>query len=98
MLLNQWDRYRDQGLLILRIGLGLMFIYHGWPKIHAGPHLWHILGMATELVEHHPTGASVPKEPTDWIGRAIQYTHHRQRCDSDPRCDLWPWSNRYLFD
>jgi putative oxidoreductase len=47
MLLNQWDRFRDQGLLILRVGLGIMFIYHGWPKIIGGPHFWHMLGMST---------------------------------------------------
>lgn len=40
------ERFSDSGLLILRLGLGIMFIYHGWPKIAAGPHVWNILGMA----------------------------------------------------
>lgn len=40
------DKYRDTGLLILRVGLGAMFIFHGWPKIIAGPEMWGKLGMA----------------------------------------------------
>ena len=44
-----WDflgRYRDGGLLFLRIGLGLMFILHGWGKLMGGPLLWQKLGAA----------------------------------------------------
>ncbi len=53
MLMNEWDRFRDQGLLILRLGLGVMFMWHGWPKIAGGPHFWHMLGMATGHVGIH---------------------------------------------
>jgi putative oxidoreductase len=45
--LSSLDRYRDQGLLILRIGLGVMFILHGWPKLAGGPELWKMVGGAT---------------------------------------------------
>jgi putative oxidoreductase len=48
-----WDKYRDQGLLILRIGLGIMFIYHGAPKLLAGPHMWYKLGMAMGFLGIH---------------------------------------------
>jgi putative oxidoreductase len=34
------------GLLILRIGIGIMFILHGWPKITGGPERWEKLGGA----------------------------------------------------
>ena len=35
------DRYRDLGLLILRIGFGLAFFwYHGYPKLAGGPEAW----------------------------------------------------------
>lgn len=44
------DKYRDLGLLILRVGIGLMFIGHGMPKIMAGPHLWTKLGMAMTYI------------------------------------------------
>ena len=46
MFLKGMDRFRDLGLLVLRIGLGIMFIWHGYPKIVGGPHFWHQLGMA----------------------------------------------------
>ena len=53
MNLNIWDKYRDQGLLILRIGLGIMFIYHGAPKMFAGPQLWYKVGMAVGFLGVH---------------------------------------------
>ncbi|MFH2138767.1 MAG: DoxX family protein [Candidatus Omnitrophota bacterium] len=46
MKANVGDKYRDAGLLILRVGLGIMFIIHGWPKILAGPEQWAGLGKA----------------------------------------------------
>lgn len=36
----------DIGLLIIRIGLGIMFIIHGFPKISGGPAMWERLGQA----------------------------------------------------
>ncbi len=46
MVLDFLGKYRDAGLLILRIGVGLMFIYYGAPKLFAGPKMWEGLGMA----------------------------------------------------
>ena len=41
------DRYRDIGLLILRIGFGLAFFwYHGYPKLAGGPAGWERTGDA----------------------------------------------------
>ena|SRR5688572_6770125 len=41
------DRYRDAGLLILRIGFGLSFFwYHGLPKLMGGPEGWDRTGRA----------------------------------------------------
>jgi putative oxidoreductase len=41
------ERYRDIGLLILRIGFGLSFFwYHGYPKLAAGPEGWERTGDA----------------------------------------------------
>ncbi|MDD5155122.1 MAG: DoxX family protein, partial [Candidatus Omnitrophica bacterium] len=37
--------YLDIGLLILRIGIGSMFIYHGAPKIFGGPQMWTNVGL-----------------------------------------------------
>ncbi len=36
----------DLGLLILRLGVGVMLIYHGFPKIMGGPQVWDGLGKA----------------------------------------------------
>ncbi len=44
MVLRSLDKYRDIGLLILRVGIGIMFIGHGLPKLIAGPEKWLILG------------------------------------------------------
>jgi putative oxidoreductase len=46
---NFFDRYRDLGLLILRVGVGAAFIAHGWPKLMAGPETWAGLGGAMGL-------------------------------------------------
>lgn len=44
MLLSRVTNFRNFGLLILRVGIGIMFIYHGWPKISGGPAKWEMLG------------------------------------------------------
>lgn len=36
----------DVGLLVIRLGLGVMFIMHGWPKMMGGPEKWAGLGGA----------------------------------------------------
>jgi len=40
--------YVHTGLLIIRIGLGVMFIYHGLPKLMGGEKTWAHLGTATK--------------------------------------------------
>lgn len=45
------DKYRDLGLLILRIGFGLSFVwYHGLPKLMGGPDNWARTGSAMENI------------------------------------------------
>ncbi len=44
MILTNLTKYRDQGLLILRIGIGIMFILHGYSKVFDGPERWEKLG------------------------------------------------------
>ena len=43
-------KYRNTGLLILRIGLGVMFIIHGFPKLAGGPSGWAGLGGSMKVV------------------------------------------------
>ena len=44
MIFRLLDKYRDAGLLILRLGIGIMFVLHGLPKLKAGPETWTMLG------------------------------------------------------
>ncbi|HET6373612.1 MAG TPA: DoxX family protein [Candidatus Polarisedimenticolia bacterium] len=46
MILSSLGKYRDAGLLLMRIVLGAMFIMHGWPKVMGGPEKWAGLGGA----------------------------------------------------
>ena len=46
MLLKFLGKYRDAGLLVLRLGLGLAFIVHGLPKLTGGPKVWSGIGTA----------------------------------------------------
>lgn len=47
---NNLSNYRDFGILIIRVGLGIMFIYHGYPKLMGGINKWEALGSATKYV------------------------------------------------
>ncbi|MDA3868262.1 MAG: DoxX family protein [Salinivirgaceae bacterium] len=38
--------YVNMGLLVLRIGIGVMFIFHGFPKLAGGPDHWAQIGGA----------------------------------------------------
>lgn len=45
MILNVSDKSRDYGLLLLRVGIGVMFVtVHGFPKISGGIETWVGLG------------------------------------------------------
>lgn len=35
---------KEGGLLVMRLGLGLMMMTHGWPKLIGGPDKWERLG------------------------------------------------------
>lgn len=52
-------KYRNLGVLIIRIGLGIMFIYHGVPKLAGGPEHWEKLGGAMKVI-------GVSFAPTFW--------------------------------
>ncbi|GAB3825517.1 DoxX family protein [Hymenobacter jeollabukensis] len=43
-LLENRYRYADLGLLLLRLGLGVMMVVHGYPKLMGGPEKWTALG------------------------------------------------------
>lgn len=49
--MRQGDRWVDAGLLVLRLGFGLGFLYfHGWGKLTGGPEQWAQVGGAVEHI------------------------------------------------
>src|ERR1043166_1649586 len=53
MVLTFLSKYREGGLLFLRIGLGVMFIIHGAPKMIHGPSGWAQLGKSISYMGIH---------------------------------------------
>lgn len=49
-LLDSLGKYRNTGLLITRIGLGTMFIFHGYPKLLGGPEKWELIGSSMKHI------------------------------------------------
>jgi len=52
-LLSNLGNYKNFGLLIIRVGLGIMFIYHGYPKLMGGPKHWAELGESMKYIGIH---------------------------------------------
>jgi putative oxidoreductase len=52
-ILSKLGNYRNFGLLIIRVGLGIMFIYHGYPKLIGGEEKWTKIGSAAGYVGLH---------------------------------------------
>ncbi|WP_379086386.1 DoxX family protein [Pedobacter sp. UC225_65] len=49
-ILDSLGKYRNTGLLIMRIGLGAMFMVHGFPKISGGVEGWTGLGGSMKVI------------------------------------------------
>ncbi|WP_231458501.1 MULTISPECIES: DoxX family protein [unclassified Pedobacter] len=49
-ILDNLGKYRNTGLLLLRIGIGIMFIVHGFPKLAGGPQGWESLGGSMKVI------------------------------------------------
>ena len=49
-ILDNLGKYRNTGLLLIRIGLGVMFIIHGFPKLAGGPNGWIDLGGSMKVI------------------------------------------------
>lgn len=49
-LLDSLGKYRNTGLLILRVGLGTMMIIHGFPKLAGGADKWTAIGGDMKIV------------------------------------------------
>lgn len=49
MNFSNLDKHRDKGLLLLRIGIGIMFMFHGYPKLAGGPEVWSKIGSVLSM-------------------------------------------------
>ncbi|MBC6110255.1 DoxX family protein [Pedobacter sp. CCM 8938] len=49
-ILDNLGKYRNTGLLLLRIGIGILFIIHGFPKLAGGPSGWTGLGGSMKVI------------------------------------------------
>lgn len=49
-IFDSLGKYRNTGLLIIRLGLGAMMMYHGLPKIMGGPDKWTALGGSMKVI------------------------------------------------
>jgi putative oxidoreductase len=52
-LFGNLGNYKNFGLLIIRVGLGIMFIYHGFPLLGGGVKRWEELGSAIKYAGIH---------------------------------------------
>lgn len=43
-IFSNLGKYKDSGLLFLRIGIGTLFMFYGYPKLLGGPTMWSGVG------------------------------------------------------
>lgn len=56
-ILSKLGKLRNTGLLLIRIGVGVSFIFlHGFPKLTGGPDTWQAVGQSMNHlgIEHYP--------------------------------------------
>jgi putative oxidoreductase len=52
-MFSKLGNYKNMGLLIIRVGLGMVFIWYGFPKLTGGIKVWEQLGGATKHTGIH---------------------------------------------
>jgi putative oxidoreductase len=43
-ILSNLSKYKDFGLLLMRAGMGVLFMFYGYPKLLGGPAMWTQIG------------------------------------------------------
>ena len=63
-------KYRNTGILIIRIGLGVMMMLHGFPKLSGGVEMWTQLGGSMKIIgiDFFPVGWGFIAAATESIG------------------------------
>lgn len=69
-LFSNLGKYKNTGLLIIRTGLGIMFMYHGYPKLLGGPENWEAVGGAMKYtpLNFWPVGWGLLASVTETFG------------------------------
>ncbi len=73
-MLRNPEQRRDLGLLIVRIGLGLTFLFiHGGPKLLGGPERWARVGRAMQVfgIEFAPTFWGLVAALSEFVGGGL---------------------------
>lgn len=67
------SRYSDIGLLVVRVGLGAMMIFHGWGKLAGGEEVWAQVGgaMGNFGITFYPVFWGLAAALTEVIGGAL---------------------------
>jgi putative oxidoreductase len=52
-MMKSLSNYSDLALLVGRVGLGIMYIFHGWPKLAGGQVVWTRIGHAMGTIGIH---------------------------------------------
>ncbi|NEU09260.1 DoxX family protein [Flavihumibacter sp. R14] len=69
-IFSNLGKYRNTGLLVMRIGLGIMFMFHGYPKLLGGPAMWTTVGGAMKHIgiDFYPVGWGLLAGVTETFG------------------------------
>ena len=64
------SKYRNTGLLLMRIGLGIMMMMHGFPKLSGGLEMWIKIGGSMKVIgiDFFPIGWGFMAAATESIG------------------------------
>jgi putative oxidoreductase len=72
-ILSGFSKYSNFGLLLMRLGLGVMMVLHGYPKLIGGPDKWAKIGgaMGNLGVHAYPTFWGFMAAATESLGGVL---------------------------
>lgn len=69
-VLESLGKYRNTGILLMRVGLGITFMVHGFPKLAGGPETWEGIGSSMKIfgLDFFPLGWGFLAAVSEFIG------------------------------